>query len=47
MTGEHRSLVRYDDCGRSYIRTTTASGEEYLDGLLGDACTGCEGTAFT
>ena len=47
MTGEHRSLVRCDGCGQSYIRNTTARGEEYLVGVPGDACTGCEGTAFT
>lgn len=25
----------------------TASGKEYLEGLPGNACTGCEGTTFT
>lgn len=47
MTGNHRSLVRCDGCGRSYIKNMTASGKEYLEGLPGNACTGCEGTTFT
>ena len=47
MTSEHRSLVQCDGCGRSYIRNTTANGEGYLVGTPEDACTGCEGTAFT
>lgn len=47
VTEQHRSLVRCDGCSRSYVMNTTASGKEYLVGVSGDACTGCEGTALT
>ena len=47
MAGEHRTLVRCDNCGRSYIMNKTTGEENYLVGMPENACADCEGTTFT
>lgn len=39
-----RSVVQCVECGRTYVRSTTDDGEEYIEGV--SECTGCNGANF-